>query len=82
MRTRSSTNISPFAPLDLGLARDSWLAVNKSQRGRYDVTPVLIPAARGQLSERIIALMPAPTIISSCHSSSANYGLAWRRDPA
>lgn len=42
--------------LDLGLARESGLTVLKAMRARYDVTPVLILTARGQLSERITGL--------------------------
>ena len=42
--------------LDLGLARESGLAVLKAMRERYDVTPVLILTARGQLSDRISGL--------------------------
>jgi len=42
--------------LDLGLPGDSGLTVLRALRGRYDVTPVLILTARGQLSERIQGL--------------------------
>ncbi len=42
--------------LDLGLPGESGLSVLKAMRSRYDVTPVLILTARGQLSERIIGL--------------------------
>ena len=42
--------------LDLGLPRESGLTVLKAMRARYDVTPVLILTARGQLSERIQGL--------------------------
>jgi two-component system, OmpR family, response regulator len=42
--------------LDLGLPRESGLTVLKAMRARYDVTPVLILTARGQLSERILGL--------------------------
>lgn len=42
--------------LDLGLPRESGLSLLKTMRARYDVTPVLILTARGQLSERIAGL--------------------------
>jgi two-component system OmpR family response regulator len=42
--------------LDIGLPGDSGLTVLRALRGRYDVTPVLILTARGQLSERIQGL--------------------------
>lgn len=42
--------------LDLGLPGESGLSVLKAMRGRYDVAPVLILTARGQLSERIAGL--------------------------
>ena len=42
--------------LDLGLPGESGLAVLRALRSRYDVTPVLILTARGQLSERIVGL--------------------------
>jgi len=42
--------------LDIGLPGDSGLTVLKAMRGRYDVTPVLMLTARGQLSERIQGL--------------------------
>ena len=42
--------------LDLGLPGESGLTVLRALRGRYDVTPVLILTARGQLSERIQGL--------------------------
>lgn len=42
--------------LDIGLPGDSGLTVLKGMRGRYDITPVLILTARGQLSERILGL--------------------------
>jgi two-component system OmpR family response regulator len=42
--------------LDLGLPGESGLSVLKTMRARYDVTPVLILTARGQLSERITGL--------------------------
>jgi len=42
--------------LDIGLPYESGLTVLKAMRSRYDVTPVLILTARGQLSERIAGL--------------------------
>jgi two-component system, OmpR family, response regulator len=42
--------------LDIGLPGDSGLSVLKAMRVRYDVTPVLMLTARGQLSERIQGL--------------------------
>ena len=42
--------------LDLGLPRESGLSLLRTMRARYDVTPVLILTARGQLSERIAGL--------------------------
>ena len=42
--------------LDLGLPRESGLSVLKALRDRYDITPVVILTARGQLSERILGL--------------------------
>lgn len=42
--------------LDLGLPGESGLSVLKAMRASYDVTPVLILTARGQLSERILGL--------------------------
>jgi two-component system OmpR family response regulator len=60
--------------LDLGLPGDSGLAVLRTLRGRYDVTPVLILTARGQLSERILGWTRAPTTTSSNPSSSTNSG--------
>ncbi|USX12422.1 response regulator transcription factor [Oxalobacteraceae bacterium OTU3CAMAD1] len=42
--------------LDLGLPRESGLSLLGTMRGRYDVTPVLILTARGQMSERIAGL--------------------------
>jgi len=42
--------------LDLGLPRESGLGLLASMRARYDVTPVLILTARGQMSERIAGL--------------------------
>jgi two-component system OmpR family response regulator len=42
--------------LDLGLPRESGLSLLASMRARYDVTPVLILTARGQMSERIAGL--------------------------
>ncbi|CAM3405631.1 response regulator transcription factor [Polaromonas hydrogenivorans] len=42
--------------LDIGLPGESGLTVLKAMRSRYDITPVLILTARGQLSERILGL--------------------------
>lgn len=42
--------------LDIGLPGDSGLTVLRAMRQRYDVTPVLMLTARGQLSERIEGL--------------------------
>jgi two-component system OmpR family response regulator len=42
--------------LDIGLPGDSGLTVLRAMRARYDVTPVLMLTARGQLSERIEGL--------------------------
>lgn len=42
--------------LDIGLPKESGLAVLKRMRERYDATPVLILTARGQLSDRIKGL--------------------------
>ena len=42
--------------LDLGLPGESGLSLLKTMRARYDVTPVLIMTARGQMSERITGL--------------------------
>jgi two-component system, OmpR family, response regulator len=42
--------------LDIGLPGESGLTVLRAMRGRYDVTPVLMLTARGQLSERILGL--------------------------
>ena len=42
--------------LDLGLPRESGLSLLGTMRGGYDVTPVLILTARGQMSERIAGL--------------------------
>ena len=39
--------------LDLGLSRESGPSLLNTMRTRYDVTPVLVLTARGQLSERI-----------------------------
>ena len=42
--------------LDIGLPGESGLSVLRNMRARYDVTPVLMLTARGQLSERIQGL--------------------------
>lgn len=42
--------------LDIGLPGESGLAVIRFMRERYDVTPVIVLTARGQLSERIRGL--------------------------
>lgn len=42
--------------LDIGLPGESGLTVLRAMRQRYDVTPVLMLTARGQLSERIEGL--------------------------
>jgi len=42
--------------LDIGLPGESGLAVIRFLRERYDVTPVIVLTARGQLSERIRGL--------------------------
>lgn len=60
--------------LDLGLPHESGLSLLKTMRARYDVTPVMILRARGQLSERIAGSTRAPKITWSSRSSSMNCG--------